>query len=141
MSGGRIALAQSSAIPVDSFGALRSLERMASQDGGGLRLSSSELMRTITADAAVTLGWRDSGVLASGQLADLVTVRTQGLAHSSDPDILHRVVHHARSSDITHVAVGGQLLVNNGRHRLGDIDTLMDRAIGRVERFTTGVFR
>ncbi len=140
-AGGRLALAQSSVIPVDSFGAMRSLERLAKDDPTCPPLRASELMRTITADAATTLGWRDSGLIASGQLADIVTVDTSRIGCRPDQDALDQVLRHAKSSDITHVAVGGQLLVNNGRHRLGDIDALMERAIGRVERFVAGVFR
>lgn len=140
-AGGRLAVGQSSVIPVDSFGAMRSLERIAIDDPACHQLRASELMRTVTADAAITLGWRDSGLIASGQLADIVTVDTTRIGCKPDEDALDRVLRHAHSADITHVAVGGQLLVNNGRHRLGNIDALMERALGRVERFSAGVFR
>ena len=141
MAGGRVALAQSSSIPVDSFGALRTLEGVVGNDTRNARLGASELMRTITADAAITLGWRNSGLIASGQLADLVTVSTTRIGRGPEEDVLERVLRHARSADITHVAVGGQLLVNNGQHRLGDIAARIRSATERVERFTTGVFR
>ncbi len=140
-AGGRLALAQSSVVPVDSFGAMRLLERLAKDDPACPPLRASELMRTVTADAASTLGWRDSGLIASGQLADIVTVDTSRIGCTPAQDAMDQVLRYAKSSDITHVAVGGQLLVNNGRHRLGNVGALMDRAMGRVERFAAGVFR
>jgi cytosine/adenosine deaminase-related metal-dependent hydrolase len=141
MSGGRTVLAQPVSSPVDAFLAMRSLDRLAATDTATAPFRSSELMRTITADAAASLGWRDGGLLASGQLADIVTVGTSRIGQGAPgSDMLEHVMKHASSSDITHVAVGGQLIVNNGKHRLGDIGQLVQQSVSRVARYG-GVFQ
>jgi cytosine/adenosine deaminase-related metal-dependent hydrolase len=132
-AGGRVIVAQPASATPDPFASLRLLARAASHDATAPTYRASELLRAITADAAGCLGWRDTGLLATGQLADLVTVGTSNLARTDD--VLDDVLHEAGSSNITHVAIGGQLVVNNGKHRLGDVAGLLQTALDRLSRF------
>jgi cytosine/adenosine deaminase-related metal-dependent hydrolase len=138
-AGGRIAVAQSASATPDPFASLRLLARIARRDDRTPDYRPSELLRTITADASGSLGWRDTGLLAAGQLADLVTVTTSQLRQSDD--VLADVLAAASSANITHVAVGGQLIVNSGRHRLGDVGALMQSSLDRLSRFGQIVLR
>jgi cytosine/adenosine deaminase-related metal-dependent hydrolase len=141
MAGGRTVLTQSVSSPVDAFLAMRSLERVAASDQQTMAFRPSELMRTVTADAAASLGWRDGGLIASGQLADIVTVGTSRIGQPAPSgDMLEHALRYASSADITHVAIGGQLIVNNGQHRLGNVGELVQQAVARVARYG-GVFQ
>jgi cytosine/adenosine deaminase-related metal-dependent hydrolase len=138
-AGGRVIVAQPASATPDPFASLRLLARAASQVPDTAPYRASELLRAITADAAGSLGWRDAGLLATGQLADLVTVSTEHLSRTDD--VLDDVLYGASSHHITHVAIGGQLIVNNGRHRLGDTAALMQSALDRLSRFGQTAFR
>ncbi|HEY6745609.1 MAG TPA: formimidoylglutamate deiminase [Mycobacteriales bacterium] len=75
----------------------------------------------------VALGWSDAGRLRVGARADLVAValdspQTAGI----DPA---QVVLAAGTSDIRTVMVDGQVVVQDGQHRLGDIGALLGAAI------------
>jgi cytosine/adenosine deaminase-related metal-dependent hydrolase len=123
MSGGRIVPAQSADQVPDPFAAMRAIGRAVQQDLRATEMGSTELLRAITADAASSLGWRDSGLLASGQLADLVTIglSSSRLAGTIGDHLLGSVIRNASPADITHVAMGGELIVERGRHRNGDV--------------------
>jgi cytosine/adenosine deaminase-related metal-dependent hydrolase len=120
-AGGRVVLAQPAAMAPNPFAAMRAFARCAAATGSPL--AAPELLRSITSDAASSLGWRDTGLLASGQLADLVTVNVAGtrFAGCYGDDVLDQVVQLAEPNDITQVAVGGELIVDRGRHRVGDV--------------------
>ncbi len=134
MAGGRTIAAQSGAEPPDPFAAMRNVAIAAAQDPACGGLGLSELLRTLSVDAAASLGWRNSGLLASGQLADLVTINLSStrLAGLDRNNILSAVLINAAPSDITHVAVGGKLIVESGRHILGNVGTALDEAVSRV---------
>ena len=130
-AGGRLVLANGLTHPADPFTALRSLGRIARQQQPPAHLATTELLRTATVDAMASLGWRDSGVLASGHLADLVTIAlTSSRFAGMDPDdLLGSVLALATPADITHVARGGRLVVDRGRHLLGDVREMLDAAL------------
>ena len=94
------------------------------------RFSPAALVDALTIDGHDSLGWPGAGRIAPGSLADLVavrldTVRTAGV----DPA---QVVLAATAADIATVIVGGEPVVTDGEHRLGDIGALLHRAIRRV---------
>jgi cytosine/adenosine deaminase-related metal-dependent hydrolase len=73
------------------------------------------------------IGWPDAGRLQAGALADLVAVRldTVRTAGSSPEQVLFS----ATAADVDTVVTGGRLIVENGRHRLGDVGRLLTDAI------------
>ncbi|HST63987.1 MAG TPA: formimidoylglutamate deiminase [Mycobacteriales bacterium] len=85
----------------------------------------AELVGALTDHAA--LGWADAGRLEAGARADLVAValdspRTAG----ADPA---QVVLAAGTPDVRTVMVDGRVVVEDGRHRLGDVGALLAAAI------------
>ncbi|WP_406516120.1 formimidoylglutamate deiminase [Streptomyces sp. NBC_00873] len=107
-------------------------ERLVSGRRG--HLSVGALAAALTADGAASLGW-DSGRLAAGALADLVSVRldsprTAGARHG---DPLAHVLFAATGADVDTVVVAGDVVVDHGRHRhVADVGAALDRAIGEA---------
>lgn len=102
---------------------LESHERLVSGERG--RFSGAELLDALTGHAA--LGVPDAGRLAVGARADLVavrldTVRTAGI----DPA---QVLAAAGAPDVDTVVVDGRLVVEGGRHVLGEVAQLLERAV------------
>jgi cytosine/adenosine deaminase-related metal-dependent hydrolase len=135
LSGARVTIGSSSGAMIDPFAELRALEghaRLAS--GRRMVLTPAELFRAASADATVALGWRDAGLLASGQRADLVTVSLDShrLAGADPDDLLSAILTSATASDVSHVAVGGCLVAQGGRHKAGDIATKLRTALAAI---------
>ena len=95
-------------------------ERLASGQRGNFR--AGELARAATTDGHASLGWPDAGEIASGAIADLVTVGLDSprLAGATRTTALASVVFAASAADVRHVVVGGKDLVADGRHLLID---------------------
>jgi formiminoglutamate deiminase len=98
-------------------------ERLASGQRG--RLSQGDLLAALIDHAS--LGWPEVAGLQVGAVADLVavrldTVRTAGSA----PD---QLLMSASAADVDTVLVGGQVVVRDGQHQLGDVAALLDAAI------------
>ena len=103
--------------------ALEMHERLASLERG--RLQPAALLQAATAHASI--GWPDAGRLEVGARADLVeldpaSVRTAG----SDPA---QILLSATAADVRTVLVDGTPVVEDGRHRLGDVGRLLSDAI------------
>jgi formiminoglutamate deiminase len=91
------------------------------------RFPPAALVAALTRDGHRALGWPDAGRIAPDQRADLVAVRldsprTAGCA----PDQLPMV---AAAADVHTVVVGGRVVVQEGRHVLGDVGRLLAAAI------------
>lgn len=104
---------------------LEAHERLAAGQRG--RFTPGELVAALTADGHAALGRPDAGRIAVGAPADLVavrldTVRTAG----ADPE---QAVLVAGAPDVDTVVVGGQVVVEGGRHRLGDVAALLAGAV------------
>lgn len=120
---------------VDPFLELRTLEGHARLMAGRRPiLQPPELLRAATSDGTVALGWRDTGLLASDQRADFVTVAltTPRMAGSGPETLLAHLTSSATAADITHVVVGGELIAQHGRHRRGDVGTMLRDALDTV---------
>lgn len=78
--------------------------------------SASELMGAATSVGMAALGW-PAGGLATGQPADFVSIRTDtGRTAGCDPALAASVVFAASSADVDTVVVGGETVVEGGRH-------------------------
>lgn len=125
-AGARLTLGSDSHAAIDFFEEARALElneRLASQSRG--HFSAAELLTAATAHDS--LGWTDTGRIAVGQRADLVTValdtpRTAGI----DP---YGVLFAASPADIRHVLVGGREVARDGEHAVIDVPRELREAI------------
>lgn len=112
---------------IDFFEEARGLEmdeRVASGQRG--RFRHSGLVRAMTNHGS--LGWDDAGALAAGMRADLVAVRRDSPRTAGCP--ADQILYAAGAADIDTVVIGGDVVVQDGRHRLGDVGVLLDEAIG-----------
>lgn len=125
-AGTRLSLGTGQHGTIDMFEEARGLElheRLVSGERGHLGLRALQSAMT----AHDSLGWDDAGALRSGARADLVMVdldgpRTAGI-------LPEQVVMTATSADVTDVAVDGTFVVQDRRHRLGDVGRLLAEAI------------
>ncbi len=108
---------------IEEARALEMHERLASGERG--RLTPADLLAAITAHAA--LGRPDAGRLAAGAPADLVAVRTDSVRTAGCAPA--QILLAATASDVDTVVVDGRVVVDGGRHRLGDVGTLLHDAI------------
>ena len=103
--------------------ALEAHERLVSLRRGNF--TPDELTSALTAHASI--GWADAGTIELGRRADLVavrrdTVRTAGCRPQ-------QLVMAATAADVDTVVVDGELVVEAGRHRLGDVSAMLSDAI------------
>jgi formiminoglutamate deiminase len=125
-AGARITLGSDQHAVVDLLEEARALEmdeRLAS--GQRRRFRLVELLGALTGHHG--LGWDDAGELRPGARADLVTialdtVRTAGCA----PE---QALLAATAADVRTVLVDGTMVVDRGRHHLGDVGALLAEAI------------
>ncbi len=125
-AGARLSLGTDSAFTIDLFEEMRALEmreRVAAGARGQLGLLGLR-QATVAHD---TVGWPEAGALREGSLADIVavdldSVRTAGV----DPA---QILMTAQAADVREVAVAGRFIVEDGRHVLGDVASLLGGAI------------
>jgi cytosine/adenosine deaminase-related metal-dependent hydrolase len=108
---------------IEEARALEMHERLATGERG--RFAAADLLAALTAHAA--LGRPDAGRLAPGAPADLVAVRTDTVRTAgADPA---QILFAATAADVDTVLVDGEVVVEAGHHRLGDVGTLLGAAI------------
>ena len=115
---------------IDMFSEIRGLEgheRLLSHERG--RFTPGELVTAASTAGYSSLGW-DGGRIAEGALADFVvvagdSVRTIG----SRPD---QVIFSGTATDVRRVVVGGEIVVDDGEHRLGPAEPLLAKALARL---------
>lgn len=127
-----IAIGSDSHAIVDPFEETRAIEldeRLASLRRG--THAAGELLMMASAHGYRSIGWPESGRLAAGSLADLVTVRLTSprLAGTNVADAAAAVVFGAGATDVTHVIVGGRMVVADGAHQTIDVAAALDRSI------------
>jgi formiminoglutamate deiminase len=103
--------------------ALEMDERLSSLQRG--RFTPVELLSAATRHDS--LGWPDAGRLEVGARADLVAVRLDSARTAgSAPE---QIMLSATTADIDTVIVDGKTVVSGGQHLLGDVGTLLQKAI------------
>lgn len=134
-AGSPIVVGSDAHMAIDLFEEARAIEldeRLISGVRGHFQVP--ELAKAITSAGAASLDW-NAGRIEVGALADLVTVvldspRTAG-ARGGDP--LAHVIFAATGSDVDTVIVGGELVVDEGRHRTVDaVGPALESAINAV---------
>ncbi|MCO1657473.1 formimidoylglutamate deiminase [Pseudonocardia humida] len=125
VAGAPLSLGSDQHAVVDLVEEARALEmhaRLASGERG--RFRPDDLLAALTRHSAI--GGSDAG-LAVGAPADLVALRTDTVRTAgADPA---QVLLAATAADVDTVLVGGEVVVREGRHRLGDVGTLLTAAI------------
>lgn len=125
-SGVAISLGSDQHAVIDHFEEVRAIEmheRLVTHERG--RFTPDQLLTMATRHDSI--GWGDAGRIESGKRADFVTValdspRTAG----SDPA---QILFSATAQDVRHVVRGGEFVVQDGQHRLGDVGQLLNEAI------------
>ena len=125
-SGARLSLGSDQHAVVDLLEEARALEmheRLDSLERG--RLTPGQLLAAATAHESI--GWSDAGRIEVGTRADLVAVRNDTVRTAgSDPA---QILLSAGAADVDTVVVDGRVVVQDGRHRLGDVGHLLTEAI------------
>ncbi|MDP9093205.1 MAG: formimidoylglutamate deiminase [Actinomycetota bacterium] len=92
----------------------------------------AELVAALTCDGQRSIGWPDAGRLEVGARADFTAVRLDSVRTAgSRPE---QAVFTASASDVDTVVVDGRMIVQGGRHMLGDIGTMLAAAIEALVR-------
>ncbi|MGD9961554.1 formimidoylglutamate deiminase [Nocardioides sp.] len=130
-AGAPLTLGSDSHAVIDLFEEMRAVElheRLASEQRG--HWSSTELLAAATTTGHDSLGWADTGSIAVGHRADLVTLdvsspRTAGTGRDENTAVFA-----ATGADVTSVMVDGVVVVRQGdRHEIG---RQLDAAIEKV---------
>jgi cytosine/adenosine deaminase-related metal-dependent hydrolase len=74
-----------------------------------------------------SLGWDDAGRLEVGARADLVAVRLDSRRTAGSAP--QQIILSATAADVDTVIVDGRTVVSAGQHLIGDVGTLLQRAI------------
>jgi formiminoglutamate deiminase len=119
--GSPLSLGSDSHAVIDPFEEMRALEldeRLRTGERG--HWTASELLHAATAAGHAAIGWSDTGRIAPGALADLVTVRLDSprLAGLDDSCLLEGIVFAATAADVATVVIAGQVVVEDGQHCL-----------------------
>jgi formiminoglutamate deiminase len=134
-AGSPLSLGSDQHVIIDPFEELRGLEmheRLVTNERD--RFSANDLLLAASFNGYRSLGWSDGGHLSKGALADFVTVRTDtvntaGAAHD-------QIIYACVASDVSTVVVGGDVVVSDGHHRMGDVGRML---VGAIDRVTGGV--
>jgi formiminoglutamate deiminase len=131
-AGARLSLGTDSHALIDLLEEARAVEldqRLESGRRGGH--SAAELLEAATAGGCTSIGWAEAGRIAPGGLADLVTVGLEGvrLAGAAPDRLIDSVVFAGSAADVSHVIVGGELIVRDGRHLRLDVAGELAKAI------------
>ena len=116
---------------IDFFDEARALEmdeRLATGRRGHFR--HAELLGAMLGHES--LGWDDAGALAVGRRADLVAVRLDTPRTAGCP--ADQIIFAAAATDVDTVVIDGRVVVQGGRHRLGDVGAMLGEAIGAAWR-------
>ena len=130
-AGARLSLGSDQHAVIDPFEEVRGLEmheRLASNERG--RFTPDELLTAASVDGYRSLGWQDAGLIADGADADFVVVRTDTVNTAGAK--AGQILYSATRSDVDTVVVGGQVVVESGRHRLGDVAAMLGKALSDV---------
>lgn len=127
-AGARLSLGSDQHAVIDPFEEIRGLElneRLRSLRRG--TFNPAQLLQAATTGATFR-GWRHSGLLQVGNLANLVAVRADSVRTAGCSD--EQIIFGATAADVDTVVVRGEVKVAGGQHVLGDVGQLLTDAIG-----------
>ena len=83
----------------------------------------------LTVNAAKALGKEDQlGSIEAGKFADLSAIRLNSLQTTPMYDVVSHLIYAASSQQVSHVWVGGRMLLEDEQFLHMDTDEIMDRA-------------
>jgi formiminoglutamate deiminase len=131
-AGAHLALGSDSHAVIDLFEEARAVEldeRLATGERG--HQSADVLLAAATVEGHAALGWPAAGRIEVGALADFCTVRLDSVRTAgTHPDhVLDGVVFAASAADVTHVVVGGNVIVRDGVHTRVDVVAELEQAL------------
>ncbi len=129
----RLALGSDSHSVIDPFEEARAMEldeRLDTMVRG--HHSPTNLLHAASAGGYDSLGWTGGGRLDIGRLADFTTVSRDNPRMAGIPatDLLAGIIYSAGAADVTHVVVGGRLVVADGHHTSIDVVGELREAMG-----------
>ncbi|MFC4114707.1 formimidoylglutamate deiminase [Nonomuraea zeae] len=130
--GTQITLGSDSHAVIDLFEEARAVElneRLAAEQRG--HWPAADLLTAATGAGHASLGFPDAGSLVPGAWADLVSVRMDSV-RTAGAKGLEAVVFAATAADVHSVVTGGRRVVADGRHRLGDVGSMLAETIGSL---------
>jgi formiminoglutamate deiminase len=134
-AGARLSLGTDSNAIIDMFEEARAVELDERLATGVRGLHSGvELLCAATKAGYRSLGWPDGGRIASGSLADFVTVRLDGvrLAGTAPEHAIDAIVFAAAPADVRNVVIGGRFVVRDGAHVRLDVAAELQTALAAV---------
>jgi formiminoglutamate deiminase len=134
-AGARLALGSDSHALIDPMEEARAVEldeRLASGERG--RHGAAGLLGAATADGHAAIGWPEAGRIEAGAVADLVTIRLDGVrtAGADAATALEAAVFAAGPEDVDRVVCGGREIVRDGRHTRIDVARELSDSIAAV---------
>ncbi|MEO8556139.1 MAG: formimidoylglutamate deiminase [Actinomycetota bacterium] len=129
VAGSPLSLGSDQHAVVDLFEEARAMEmheRLGSLQRG--RFRPDELLAAATRHES--LGWGDAGRLEVGARADLVAVRPDSPRTAGS--LPEQILMSATAADVDTVIVDGRAVVTGGRHVLGDVGSLLQKAIDPI---------
>jgi 5-methylthioadenosine/S-adenosylhomocysteine deaminase len=113
---------------LDPWQEMRHAALLAKTRTSPVALPARRVVRLATIDGARALGLDDTGSLEVGKQADVIVVRLDGEHAEPGGDVFSRLAYATKSSDVTHVLVGGDLVVRDGEHTRLDRESVIARA-------------
>lgn len=113
---------------IEEARALEMHERLVTRERG--RFTPAQLLDAATAHASID--WPHAGELSVGKSADLVAVRTN--TRRTAGSAADQILLSATAEDVDTVIRDGQVVVERGQHRLGDVGRLLSEAIDPLWR-------
>ena len=110
------------------------LQSIHNSDPGAISPAAALRMATANGARAVGLGGR-LGEITAGALADLVCVATDDIRFGPVLDPAWSVVHRASASDVRHVIVDGDVLVEDGAFTRLDVEALRRQAMDVIDGY------
>ena len=134
-AGASLALGSDSQAMIDPMEEARAVElneRLATGERG--RHDAAGLLRAATACGHASIGWPEAGRIEAGAIADLVSIRLDGVraAGTDDATALDAAVFASGPADVDRVIASGREIVRDGRHLAIDVPRELTDSISAV---------
>jgi 5-methylthioadenosine/S-adenosylhomocysteine deaminase len=120
---------------LDAFAEMRAAALLSSERAGPGKITAKEILTMATLGGAEALAWEDRiGRIDPGMDADVIAVDLETPHAAPAEDAATALVYSAKSSDVRHVVVAGEVLVENGTLASMDRDEVVREARVQAKR-------